>query len=241
MVTGADSFFIIDDETKKNNSIRKNYLVPIVKTAKDFHGLNLNGYKPASSLIKFPRNCSQNLKKYLDIGEKNNFHKRAHSLRRSPWYAVNLGETPDAFFPYRVLHVPYLVLNSSQIQCTNSIHRIYFNNISDNAKKWIQISLLSSIGQLSLEAYSKTYGSGVLKIEPISLKNAIAQKGYKKINNKYYEKISLALKNKNRAEAVKLATDYIKESYDIPSDLADQIDDALIELQNRRLSRSSSQ
>ncbi len=85
----------------------------------------------------------------------------------------------------------------------------------------------------------KDYGSGVLKVEPISLKNAIIHKGYKKIRNKVYKEISCALKNNHRAEAVMLATNYINESYDIPPNLAEKINSALIELQNRRLSRNS--
>ena len=43
--------------------------------------------------------------------------------------------------------------------------------------KWIQLSMLSSISQLSIEISSRTYGSGVLKIEPSAAKKILVFPG----------------------------------------------------------------
>lgn len=237
IVTGADKFFILSNDVAIRHGFKKDNLIPIINTSRELAGLSLNGREPTKMLIKFPKFCSDKFKKYIKGGEHKNYHLRAHSLRRNPWYAVLPGTIPDAFFPYRASNTPYLVFNNSKMQCTNSIHRINFKKLSENAKKWLQISLLSSVGQLSLEAYSKTYGNGVLKIEPSSLKNAIVQKGHKKIRDKIYDDIARAISNKDRNLAVKLSTNFINESLNIPKELSAQTISALEELQSRRLSR----
>jgi hypothetical protein len=148
-----------------------------------------------------------------------------------------MGNTPDAFFPYRVSQIPYLVLNEKGVQCTNSIHRIYFKNMSGTEKKWIQISLLSVPGQLSIESNSKVYGSGLLKVEPGSLKKAIAVKNKSKVIDSIYDKISKLLSLQKRSNAMDLATDFIDAELNISSDLSDTAKSLLKELQDRRLSK----
>jgi len=239
IVTGADRFFILERNSAFNIGFFEKDFTPIIKTSKEFAGLNLNGYKPRNVLISFPKELLETHKKYIKKGEDLDFHLRAHSLRRNPWYAVNVGKTPDAFFAYRALKTPYLVLNDSGIQCTNSVHRIYFNELKRDEKEWIQISLLSAVGQLSLEAYSKSYGRGILKIEPSSLKNAIVKKHEKRIPRIIYSDISLLLTNKDKETAFRLATEFINDTLSIPEDLANNTLHLFKELQDRRLSRVS--
>lgn len=238
VVTGADKFFILNQNTAVNYGFKKNNLVPIICKSNEFKGLLLNGYKPKTMLIKFPRVCSNQLLEYKKEGEEKEYHLRAHSKLRNPWYDINSGEVPDAFFPYRVSITPYLVFNNSKIQCTNSVHRVYFKGLTGNAKKWVQVSLLSNAGQLALEAYSKTYGSGVLKIEPGSLQNAIIHKGNKKIPGKVYAEIARSIENNDRKNAVKLASKFINETLNIPESLSKKTASALNELQSRRKCRA---
>jgi adenine-specific DNA-methyltransferase len=239
IVTGADRFFIIDRNSAYNLGFKEKEITPIIKTSREFAGLCMNGYNPINVLISFPKNCSEDHKKYIKNGEDKDLHLRSHSLRRKPWYDVNIGKTPDAFYAYRALRTPYLVFNDIGIQCTNSVHRVYFNKLTRAEKEWIQISLLSAVGQLSLEAYSKSYGRGILKIEPSSLKNALIKKYEKRIPRKIYNDISLLLKKKDKEKAFRLATEFINENLSIPKDLSDSTLQALEELQDRRLSRVS--
>jgi hypothetical protein len=196
--------------------------------------LHLNGYKPNERLLRYSGSLYYKFKKYIQEGEKKGVHLKAHSLRRNPWFAVNTGKIPDAFFQYRVSHTPFLVLNNGHVQCTNSIHRIYFKELSENEKQWVQVSLLSTIGQLCLEVNSKTYGRGVLKLEPKSLGNVLVQKQNKKIPNKIYDKIDYTLSKGSRNEAIKLASEFIYDSLEIPRSLSKKIESILLELQNRR-------
>lgn len=238
IVTGADRFFILNRDIAIKRGFRKQNLIPIISTSKELTGLSLDGDEPEKMLIRFPQKCFGKFRHYIAEGEERDYHLRAHSLRRKPWYAVDAGAVPDAFFPYRALSTPYLVFNDNKIQCTNSVHRVYFENLTENARRWIQVSMLSAAGQLSLEAYSKIYGSGVLKIEPSSLINAIVKKGGKKMPAQIYNDISRAISKKDKELAVRLATKFINDTLCIPEDLSSQTISSLDELQSRRLSRS---
>ncbi len=234
VVTGADKFFILDvDEAKEKGFLRK-HLIPILTSSRELSGLSLNGSKPLKRLLSLTRRQYDDYRNYIRIGIKEKYHLRSHSLRRKPWYSVILGRTPDAFFPYRASYIPYLILNDQDAQCTNSIHRIYFKKLSIEKRKWIQISLLSVPGQLSLEAYSKTYGQGILKIEPKALKRAIVSSGDDDDVGPIYDRISELISLNNKVQAMKVATDFVNQKLGISAELSNSASSALIELQERR-------
>lgn len=239
VVTGADKFFILPEPEVRNKCFQKHQLKPIVTSAKEFSGLVLNGKKSLKRLIVFSKDIADNNEyelNYIKEGEKKGFHLRAHSRLRTPWYTVKVGELPDAFFPYRMAHIPYLILNN-QVQCTNSIHRIYFSNLLENEKKWIQLSLLTIPGQLAIESYAKTYGRGVLKIEPGALKNSIVYLSDDPCINTIYKKISRLISCGKKMESMIMSTKFLNEKLNIKQSHSDETISALLELQNRRLKK----
>ncbi len=236
VVTGADQFFILNDEDVKKYGFTNKFLIPIYNSSKYFSGLYLNGNKPSKKLVILPPRWAEKFKKYIIDGVKARYHLRAHSQQRDPWYYVNQGEVPDAFFPYRVAQIPYIVLNNQNSQCTNSIHRLYFKEkLSQYEQMWLQLSLLSVPGQLSIEAYSRTYGSGVLKIEPNALKKSLVYKTTDKSITLIYNKISKLLTLNQRVEAMKQATDYLNNKLHISNKLSLNALSMLIEIQDRRM------
>lgn len=238
VVTGADDFFILDEKEARAIGFSKKFLLPIYSSSKEFISLSINGNMPSKYLIILKSNNNEKFKNYILKGIKERYHLRAHSQLREPWYCVDQGKIPDMFFPYRAMQIPYMVRNNKKYQCTNSIHRIYFKEkLSCCEKKWLQISMLSVPAQLSIEAYSKTYGSGVLKIEPGALKNVIVYKRHDLSINTVYDKISKLLSLNQKIDAMCCATEFINEKLKISKELSDKTYAALIELQNRRLRR----
>jgi adenine-specific DNA methylase len=238
VVTGADKFFVLPEPEAQNKCFQRHQLIPIVTSAKEFSGLVLDGKESLKRLIVFSKNPDNNEYElnYLKEGEKKGFHLRAHSLLRTPWYAVKVGELPDAFFPYRMAYIPYLMINN-QAQCTNSIHRIYFSDLSENEKKWIQLSLLSVSGQLAIESYAKTYGRGVLKIEPGALKNSIVYLSDDSCIDTIYNKISSLISCGKKTESMIMSTKFLNKKLGIKQYHSDEAISALLELQNRRLKK----
>lgn len=236
VVTGADHFFILNQIDSNRLGFLKKDLTPILSSARNLTGLSLNGSVVTKQLVALSPSDNNHIK-YIRKGVRAQYHLRAHSLIRMPWYSIDAGEVSDAFFPYRAHQIPYLTLNSKGIHCTNSIHRIYFKGLSEEEIKWIQVSLLAVPGQLSLEAQSKNYGSGILKIEPRSLKAALIYRSKSKAVNSIYKRINKLLLQNKRADAMIEATKFINNHVGISKRFSSIAASALSELQRRRLDR----
>ncbi|MFD0998184.1 class I SAM-dependent DNA methyltransferase [Ohtaekwangia kribbensis] len=235
VVTGADDFFIRAKTEMKELGIKSKHLIPIISTTKEFTEVLNNGDQNLKRLIVLNKKDYNNYRGLIQKGRNGLLHLRAHSLRRDPWYAVKVGKIPDAFFPYRIGITPFLLTNDLKIQCTNSVHRIYFKNISETERKWIEVSLLSIIGQLSLEVYSKTYGRGMLKIEPKSLKESLIIRREDEAINEVYELIKEQLRTNNKRTASEIATNFICRYLGIPEALETEITNSLERIQRLRL------
>ncbi len=233
VVTGADSFFILPGDEARGKQFPDSRLIPILSSSKEFTSLRLNGKGPQKRLLQFTSNINNNDLRYIREGEAQGLQYRAHSKLRTPWYRVNPGDIPDAFFPYRMAKIPYLMLNNGY-QCTNSIHRVYFKNLNDNQRKWLQLSLLSVPGQLALESYSKTYGRNVLKIEPGALKDSIVYLSDDPEINSIYPVISTMIAAGKKIDAMEVATVFLNKKLNIDPGLSTSAFSTWHELQNRR-------
>ena len=61
---------------------------------------------------------------------------------------------------------PRIILCDGDILCTNTLHKIRFNEDVDECQKiGIAVSMISTFGQLAAEMIGRTYGGGVLKFE----------------------------------------------------------------------------
>ena len=221
VVTGAVNHFILTKQKANEFGIPAHRLVPIITNSDEFPKYILTGKKNLRLLVALKKNDHLKYRKFMQLGTTQGYDLRAHSIRREPWYAVKVGDVPDAFFHYRISKIPYLLPNDNGVQCTNAFHRIYFKGLTPTEKKWIYVSMLSLPSQLSIELNSKTYGRGILKIEPKSLKNSIVlKKNDTCINHIYNTTIKLLSQNK-KEEAIVSATEFIYGKIAINKDLID--------------------
>lgn len=235
-VTGADSFFIVDRQSAIEMGLKEEDYQNILRSLRNVRGLCLNGDCPDKVLMHFPSKPEMpQIVQYLEKGRKEGIHQRAHCLRRRPWYTIPRLDPPDALFPYRTSHTPYLVLNLPRYLCTNSVHAINWRKLNRRQIEWVQVSLLSAPGQLSLEAHAKTYGSGVLKIEPNSLGSALVTIGGDRLPRKLYKQIDELLVSNKRDEASGIATDVVQNLCGIDSKTMQICKSVLQELRQRRL------
>ena len=233
VVTGAVSYFILPtSEASYHGFVRKD-MVPIMSSVKDLTNYLQTGTRSLKRLLLF-KSQNQKIRHYIKSGLEGKYDKRKHSQQRQPWYAVRVGNTPDAFFPYRVSKWPFIVLNKSKIQCTNSIHRIYFKNLTPTQRKCFCLSISSVFSQFSIENNSKTYGRGMLKIEPTAFNHALVLvKNDRKIDKVYKEFQSLIAGNKREA-AMLFATEFISRTLDIDASFTNEVINAVRQLQTNR-------
>ena len=120
-------------------------------------------------LINVPAGCHlpPGLKNYLAAGERDGVSSGYKCSRRRPWYSVPVTSPPDAFLPYMAGHAPRIIINDAAISCTNSLLRIHWTVAMFSEQiKALALSSLSTVTQLSAELVGRSYGGGVLKVEP---------------------------------------------------------------------------
>ena len=230
IVTGANKYFIRDEEYVREKKFTNDKLQPVLTAAREIPELLANGKDGLKRLVVIDESDADKFDWFIQEGVESGFHLRSHSKKRSPWYAIKTGNVPDAFFPYRVGKIPYMILNDHRIQSVNSVHRIYFNGLTVLEKKWVFVSLLSAYGQLSLTINAKTYGRGMMKIEPGALSQTTV---FKKKDSKIlypYKVIRELLAKEEKQQAVKLATEFIDLNLGIPSMLSEQVKKAWIQI-----------
>lgn len=237
IVTGANKFFILERELARSKGFSKQSTLPIVTSTRELNSLEYSD-RPQKELLRFTP-LSKRKREYLDAGIELNIQERSHCRRRiksGAWYDVRLGKCPDAFFTYRVSKIPFMSLNINGYQCTNSIHRIYFNkDITLDQQKWIAISLLSNIGQLSLESGGRHYGNNILKIEPYALKASLIYMPSKSTScAKAFTEISEQIIKEEKEKACSLATRFLVEKLNISKNFLNDVNFKLKELRLQR-------
>ena len=240
VVTGANKFFVLLEGDAERSGFTTNNMIPVLTDSRKLSGFLSSENITSKRLIVINETEAEKFKDYILKGEESGIHQRYHPRHRNPWFMLKVGQIPDAFFPYRMSLYPYLIRNDMDAQSTNSVHRVYFDNLSETQIRWLQVSFLSVASQLSLESNSRIYGKGVLKVEPNSLKKAIIFQSNDLNINSVYQVISGQLRNGAKVEAVKTATDFMNSVLGIPTSVASLAKKVLHELQDRRLNNGQS-
>jgi len=219
-VTGANNFFIIDKETSKKLNVPRRFLKPILRHSGALRNLSTSAYAMNDFLLSVPKTARLpgELSNYFNKGKKDGINNRYHTKKRKPWYSLPKQHPPDAFLHYMTKEVPFIVLNDARFLSTNTIHNIFFNDdVEENARKWIQLSMLTSVSQLSIELTARTYGGGVLKIEPSAAKNILVYLGQgRTLPDEIEEQLNLFLKTGNYKEALEYADQQFKNRLRLP-------------------------
>ncbi|MGA1841889.1 MAG: hypothetical protein ACMUIU_14815 [bacterium] len=180
IVTGANSFFIINQETARVHKFPKSAIKPILPKFFLCKGLCLDSndiekarHNNLPCLLIYTKHMRKggSVYKYLVGFPKDEKERNRTFKKRAIWHQPDDGKIPDAFFPYMQNYGPKIVLNRLKITSTNTIHRVYFKpGINKYMQKLIAISMLTTFSQLSAEIEGRSYGSGVLKHEPSEAK-----------------------------------------------------------------------
>ncbi|WP_170931026.1 class I SAM-dependent DNA methyltransferase [Pseudomonas sp. SID14000] len=175
IVTGDTKFFIRTQTEWTKSGIDKKYLKFVVPKIKSIQGIHLTP-EQASNLVKADERClllntkskklSAEVLLYLSSYPED-LKQKATYTKRAVWHQPDDEKIPDGFMSFLTHYGPRLVINSSKANCTNSVHRVFFNAcITETQKKTVAISILSSFTQLHAEIIGRPCGSGALKLEP---------------------------------------------------------------------------
>ena len=105
-------------------------------------------------------------KAYIRFGEDEGVDRAYKCRVRTPWWRVPLPRTADIFITYMSHEGPRLVTNGGGVQALNSVHGVVLNNHKRLGKDLLPLAALNSITSLGAEIVGRSYGGGVLKLEP---------------------------------------------------------------------------
>jgi hypothetical protein len=97
-------------------------------------------------------------------GEKQGFDQRYKCRIRNPWWSLSKPDAPDLLLTYCSSEHPRLVLNSVGARQTNTLHGVRIDSATDG--RLMAAGFYNSLTMLSCELEGRSYGGGVLKLEP---------------------------------------------------------------------------
>jgi adenine-specific DNA-methyltransferase len=247
LVTGASSFFVINNDMINAHKLDLSSLYPILSKFPSVTGLSYSKHDHNRALKNGERcmlvsgdkanTLPAELRDYLQTFPDSKKDTIATFKKRTPWYNIYDTKIPDAFFPVMSHVGPRLVLNTGKLNCTNSLHRVYFNkDVSKSVQKLISLSLLSSFSQLSAEIVGRKYGAGVLKHEPREAENIrvlIPDFTDEKIN-KLYANTHKLLKNEGVQPATKYVDDIFLNELGLDDEVKSMLQNTLLDIRAKR-------
>ena len=180
IVTGRNEFFVIDERRKSINSF-SNHLLNLVGRSTHLKGFifknqdwkeslrnNAKGYLINLPNLEFDQ-LPKNYQEYIKWGEEEEFHKGYKCRIRNPWYTVPSVWVSDAFLLRQIYKYPKIVLNQTGAVCTDTIHRVRLKSTVN--KELATLCFLNSLTFAFSEIIGRSYGGGVLELEPNESEN----------------------------------------------------------------------
>lgn len=174
VVTGKNEFFVLSADQVDALGL-DGYTTPLVSRSAHLKGSQIGKADWKSLAAAGDRvhllNISQlqagkltaKLRRYIEEGERKEFHKGYKCSIRKPWYLVPSVWVPDGFAFRQIYDFPRMVLNSSGATSTDTIHRM--RSKGETAERIIA-NTYTWLTAASAEIEGRSYGGGVLELEP---------------------------------------------------------------------------
>lgn len=110
---------------------------------------------------------SEAAQRYIELGERQRVHEAYKCAVRTPWWMVPSVRIPDLFLTYMNQDVPRLVGNQAAAAHLNSVHGVTLHEERHRlGMDLLPLAMLNSVTMLGAELVGRSYGGGILKIEP---------------------------------------------------------------------------
>ncbi|MFT4135625.1 Eco57I restriction-modification methylase domain-containing protein [Microbacterium sp.] len=175
-VTGNNAFFCLSPQRADELRLGADELVPLSPPgSRHLRGLSLTATRMrelgamgrATSLFRPAAEPSAAARRYIQAGHRAGVDLAYKCRVRTPWWRVPLVPPPDLFLTYMNADTPRLTSNRARAHHLNSVHGVY---LAHEAKALggalLPVAALNSTTLLSAELVGRSYGGGMLKIEP---------------------------------------------------------------------------
>jgi adenine-specific DNA-methyltransferase len=177
-VTGANNYFTMSEQTRARYQLLEGrhvikvcppgtkHLRGVAFSAQRWSELREQGERVW--LLHPPAgDRSKALTAYLALGRDLGVHEAYKCTVRSPWWRPPAVTPPDLFFTYMSHRYPRLIANTAQATFVNSMHGLRLvPDAPRGARSALPVVCLNSVTLLGAEIFGRSYGGGILKMEP---------------------------------------------------------------------------
>lgn len=173
-VSGANEYFVLTPEEAARRRLPKSSLRPALIRARQIPGLQITS-KDIARIQAQEERCllwlpgdrlTRSERAYVTAGEDLGYAERYKCRVRTPWFRVPGVVTPDAFLTYMSDVVPRLCLNRARVVSSNTLLNVRLPRIPADLRQAFVVAFYNSATLLSCERIGRSYGGGVLKLEP---------------------------------------------------------------------------
>lgn len=176
-VTGANDFFTLrpsqvralqlkEPEVTRISPPGTRHLKGLRFTISDWHSLAKRDERVWLLTLAGPVGKEREVSRLIAEGEADEVNLRYKCRIRDPWYVVPRVTKPDLFFTYMSHRFPRIIANVSRAGFLNSMHGVVVTNHRRVARGSLPLAAINSLSQLGAEIVGRSYGGGVLKLEP---------------------------------------------------------------------------
>jgi len=182
VVTGKNEFFVLSQSAVKEFQLH-DYVVPLVARSAHLSGAvigeaehrRLRDAGNRVLLLRLPENLESipgGLRMLIREGERKGMHLGYKCRIRHPWYSVPAVWEPDCFFFRQIYDFPRVVLNKAGATSTDTIHRMRCKGPAEQ----VAANLYTYLTAASAEIEGRSYGGGVLELEPTEAERLLVPK-----------------------------------------------------------------
>jgi hypothetical protein len=176
-VTGANDYFALSEVTRKKYGIHEKHLKRISPPGtRHLKGLTFSRAQWEELKLAGDRVWllhpeatarSKGLSEYITHGEALGVPEAYKCSVRKPWWRPPAVSIPDLFFTYMSHRYPRLIENAADATFVNSMHGVRLRQgAPDKARAALPLLALNSASMLGAEVMGRSYGGGILKMEP---------------------------------------------------------------------------
>lgn len=170
VVTGANTFFVIDSKTRMAYQLPKDTKPVLPKTAQlgaayrqaDWQAAGRNG---EAAWLFMPKQDAGGAHDYIEWGESQGYSQSYKCKARKTWWKLREFPPPDFFLAYMAHKAPRFAANEARVGSTNLVHQVRATEPLGIEGPTLAAGFYNSLTLLSAELEGRTYGGGVLKLE----------------------------------------------------------------------------
>lgn len=176
IVTGNNKYFTLSPQRAKELGISRSELLRLSPPGSShLRGLDLSrnmltklGRGGQATYLFYPKRVpSARAASYIEDGHRTGVDTAYKCRIRKIWYRVPIIPPADLFLTCMNADTPRLTSNNAEAHHLNSVHGVYLRDgYRDVGSELLPLASLNSVTLLHAEIVGRTYGGGILKIEP---------------------------------------------------------------------------